>query len=169
VTYVPGLMQTGDYARELFEASLKRRTPEALEQAVRVRMIRQERLCTDEQPLELVAIVEEAVLHRPVGGSTVMRAQLEHIVDAAALDSVTFQVLPTDVGAHPGMGGAFTLLSFDGLGEPDMAYVEHPMGAVHIEKEDDVVRARLVFDHLRSVALSPAESVALVERMAAQL
>ncbi len=67
------------------------------------------------------------------------------------------------------MGGAFTVLGFEGLGEPDVGYVEHPMGSVHIEKEEDVARAKLVFDHLRSVALDPDESVALIERVAAQM
>ncbi len=140
-----------------------------LEREITVRMIRQKRLTSDEDPLELVAVVEEAALRRPVGGRSVMRAQLERLVAAASLDTVTFQVLPTAVGAHAGIGGAFTLLSFDGLGEPDMAYVEHPMGAVHLEKDEDVARARVVFDHLRSAALGPAESVALVEGVAAQL
>ncbi len=169
ITYVPGLLQTADYARELFRTALQRRTAETLDRIVTVRMIRQERLTSEEAPLELVAIVEESVLHRPVGGPAVMRAQLGHIVAAAALGSVTFQVLPTAVGAGPGLDGNFTLLSFDELGEPDMAYVEHAMGAVHLEKEDEVARGRLVFDHLRSAALSPADSVALVERVAAQL
>ena len=169
VMYVPGLLQTADYARTLFVASATRRTSETLDRDVTVRMIRQKRLSSTDDPLELVAIVDEAVLHRPVGGPTVMRAQLARLIEAAALDPVTFQVLPAGVGAHPGMDGAFTVLSFDGLGEPDMAYVEHPMGGVHIEKEEDVARARLVFDHLRSAALSPADSVALVERVLAQL
>jgi transcriptional regulator with XRE-family HTH domain len=169
LTYVPGLLQTEDYARTLFVASMVRRTNEVLRRDIAVRMIRQKRLTSAEDPLELVAIVEEAVLHRPVGGPSVMRAQLERLIAAAALDTVTFQVLPTAVGAHAGVEGAFTLLSFDGLGEPDMAYVEHPMGAVHLEKDEDVARARLVFDHLRSAALGPAESVALVEGVAAQL
>jgi transcriptional regulator with XRE-family HTH domain len=169
VMYVPGLLQTADYARTLFVASATRRTSETLDRDVTVRMIRQERLTSTDDPLELVAIVDEAVLHRPVGGPTVMRAQLARLVEAAALDTVTFQVLPAGIGAHPGLSGAFTVLSFDGLGEPDMAYVEHPMGAVHIEKEEDVARARLVFDQLRSLALSPADSLALVERVVAQL
>ena len=58
-----------------------------------------------------------------------MRAQLASLVEAAGLDTVTFQVLPTGVGAHPGMSAAFAVLSFDRLGEPDLVYVEHPMGA----------------------------------------
>jgi hypothetical protein len=166
---VPGLLQTADYAEALFEASARQRSTEALERAVAVRMIRQERLTDPEEPLELTALVEEAVLHRPVGGPAVMRAQLRYLVDAARLDTVSFQVVPSEVGAHAGLDGAFTILSFDGLGEPDMAYVEHPMGAVHIEKEQDVAGARLVFDRVRSAALSPADSVALVERVAAEM
>ena len=169
VNYVPGLLQTPDYARALFVGSMQRRTPAALDRDVTVRMIRQERLKSPAEPLALLAVVEESVLHRPVGGASVMRAQLAHLAAEAALSTVTFQVLPTGVGAHPGINGAFTILSFDGLGEPDLAYVEHPVGAVHIEKEEHVARARLVFDHLRSVALSPADSVALVEQVAAQL
>jgi hypothetical protein len=98
-----------------------------------------------------------------------MRAQLARLVEAAALDTVTVQVLPTDVGAHAGIDGAFTVLSFEGLGEPDMGYVEHPMGSTHVEKEEDVTQARLVFDHLRTVAYSPAESVSVIERVAAQM
>jgi hypothetical protein len=169
VTYVPGLLQTADYARALFTASWKRRSAEKLERDVLVRMIRQERLTDTEDPLELVAVVDEAVLLRPVGGPAVMRAQLRHLVEAAALDAVTLQVLPTSVGAHAALDGAFTVLHFDGLDEPDVAYVEHPMGAVHIEKAEDVAGARLAFDRVRSVALSPADSVAFVERVAAAM
>jgi len=169
VTYVPGLLQTEDYARALFEASLTPRTAETIERDVQVRMIRQRRLTSSTDPIQLFAVIDEPVLYRPVGGPAVMNAQLRHLVAAAAFDSVELQVLPTGIGAHPAMGGAFTILSFDGLGEPDMGYVEHPMGAVHVDKEEDVARARLVFDRLRSVALDPAESVALIERVAAQM
>jgi transcriptional regulator with XRE-family HTH domain len=168
-SFVPGLLQTADYARVLFETSLRPRSPETLKRDIKVRMIRQERLTSAERPLELVAVIEEAALHRVLGDRAAMRAQLAHLVEAAELDSVTLQVLPTDVGGHPGLDGAFTVLSFVGLGEPDMGYVEHPMGSMHIEKEEDVARARVVFDHLSSVALSPAESSALIEQVAAQM
>jgi transcriptional regulator with XRE-family HTH domain len=169
VTYVPGLLQTAAYARALFEASFRRRSAAIINRDVTVRMIRQERLNSPDRPVELLAVIDEPVLHRPVGGTAVMRAQLAHLVEAAALGTVTLQVLPTGIGAHPGIDGAFTVLSFEGLGEPDMGYVEHPMGSTHIEKGEDVKRARLVFDHLRTVAYSPAESVALIEQVAAQM
>ena len=168
LAYVPGLLQTAEYARALFRSGLPERLESQLENYVTVRLIRQERLTSAEQPLRLVAIVDESALHRPVGGPDVMCAQLVRLVDAAALDSVTLQVLPTRVGAHPSLDGAFALLSFDVLAVPDMVYVEHPLGAVHLEKEDDVARATLMFDHLRSEALSPADSVALIEQVAAQ-
>jgi transcriptional regulator with XRE-family HTH domain len=166
---LPGLLQTPDYARELFETSLRPRSRETLERDVTVRMIRQERLTSAEQPLELLTVIEEGILYRLLGGRAVMRAQLAHLIAAAEISTVTVQILPTDVGGHPGLDGAFTVLSFEGLREPEMGYVEHPMGSMHIEKEEDVARARVVFDHLSSVALSPAESTALIERVIAQM
>jgi transcriptional regulator with XRE-family HTH domain len=165
LAFVPGLLQTADYARALFTGSHHRRTETDLANEITVRMIRQERLTSVDHPLELVAIVEESVLHRPVGGAEVMHAQLAHLVAAAELATVTLQVLSTTVGAHAGLDGAFTVLSFDELGEPDLAYVEHVMGAVKLQKELEVARARLVFDRLRSDALSPADSAALLRRL----
>jgi uncharacterized protein DUF5753 len=69
-----------------------------------------------------------------------MCAQLVHVLEAAELDTVTVQVLPAGVRAHPSVTGAFIVLSFERLGEPDIGYVEHPMGSVHIEKAEDVAR-----------------------------
>lgn len=166
LTYVPGLLQTADYTRAVLRALPEK---EDVEAGVAVRAIRQQRLTSTEDRLELVAIVEEGVLHRPVGGPEVMRAQLAHLVEAAQWESVTFQVLPTSVGAHCAMSAVFIVLSFSDLHMGDMAYVEHPVGSVHIEKAADVARATLRFARLRSEALSPADSVALVRRVAEQI
>lgn len=168
LAYVPGLLQTADYARAVFRSGLRQRTDAEVANDVTVRMIRARHLTTDTAPLELVAIVDEAVLHRPVGGAAVHRAQLAHLVWATALPAVTLQVLPRTGGSYPGMSAVFTVLSFGDLGVADMVYVEHPMGAVHMEKAADVARATLTLDHLRSLALSPGDSVALIERVAAQ-
>lgn len=164
--YVPGLLQTADYARALFIAAPIRRTATEIANEVTVRMIRQKRLTSIDDPLELVALIDETVLHRPVGGAEVLRAQVRHLAQAAALDAVTVQVVPMGVGVHPGLASGFTILNFGDLGEPDMAYVEHSLGALMMDKEGDVARARLAFDRVRADALDPAESLALIRRTA---
>jgi transcriptional regulator with XRE-family HTH domain len=164
--YVPGLMQTADYARSLMRAVPMRRTDEELDNEVAARMYRQHRLTSAENPLELVAVVDEAALHRPVGGAEVMRLQLEHLAELAALDSVTLHVLPFAAGAHAALASEFNILHFGNLGEPDMAYVEHTLGALNLDKEGDVARAKLTFERVLSDALDPGESLAMVRRLA---
>lgn len=168
VGYVPGLLQVAEYSQALFHASPVRRTAADVEREVAVRTIRQRRLTSVDDELRLVAIVAEVVLHTPIGGPAVLRAQLDHLVMAAELDTVSLQVLPTAVGAHTAVASGFMVLSFGDLGEPDMAYVEHALGAVHLEKEEDVALARMKFDQLRSLALAPAESLGLIRRAAGE-
>jgi transcriptional regulator with XRE-family HTH domain len=163
-TYVPGLLQTAEYARALFVAAMVWDSGPALENAVRVRMIRQERLVDPDEPLHLEAIIDQAALDRPVGGPAVHQAQLEHLLRAAALPTVTLQVLPTAVGAHPALASPLTLLSFGDLGQPDIAHVEHTLGALTMDKKPDVERAKVYFDRLRAEAAGLADSVALVRQ-----
>jgi Domain of unknown function (DUF5753)/Helix-turn-helix domain len=166
LTYIPGLLQTEAYSRALFAAAPVRRTAQDINAAASVRVIRQERLTSDDEPIELVAIIDESALHRTIGGQDVLAAQLDHLLISARLPTVTLQVLPAALGAHGAIASGFTILSFGSLGEPDMAYVEHALGALNVEKEADVARARLLFDRLRSDALSPADSAALIEQVA---
>ncbi len=164
---VPGLLQIEPYARAVFEAAVQRLSAERIDRGVAARMHRQRRLTSVDDPLELVAIIDESVLHRQFGGPAVMAEQRAHLVQAARLPSVTLQVLPL-AGARPMMSSGFILLGFGDLGMPDMAYVEHALGAVHIDKAADVDLATLRFDRLRSLALSPDDSVALIERVTEQ-
>jgi transcriptional regulator with XRE-family HTH domain len=168
VAYVPGLLQTEDYMRTLFRNSPQRRTDTEIDRDAQARLSRQRRL-TEEPALELVAIVDESVLRRPVGGTEIMRAQLHYLVTQAALPSVSFQVLPFSLGVHSGMDGSFTVLAYGDPDEPEIAYIEHTASALHLDKEPEVHAFRLAFDRLRSEALSPHDSVALVERLAADL
>jgi transcriptional regulator with XRE-family HTH domain len=164
--YVPGLLQTAAYARALFVAAPIRRTDEQLTNIVTVRMLRQNRLRSADDPLELDAVIDESALRRPVGGPEVMRAQLHHLARAAAFDLVSIRVLPTDVGAHAALASSFTILHFGDLGEPDIAYVEHALGALILDKDADVARARLTFERVRKATLAAAESLALIRRLA---
>jgi transcriptional regulator with XRE-family HTH domain len=166
--YVPGLLQTEAYARAVFTIGIQPRSEADLDNLTAVRRIRQDRLNSADDPLELVAVVDEAVLRRRVGGQAVMRAQLAHLVEAAATDRVTLHVMPLSAGAYPGLSAPFTLLTFGGIDFGDMLYVEHPAGAVHISKADEVAVARLKFDRLRSLALAPDDSVALIRRVAGE-
>jgi hypothetical protein len=168
LAYMPGLLQVPEYSEALFRTAGRWRTTVEVERAVAMRTTRQKRLTATDDPLHLVAIIAEAALHIPVGGSAVLHAQLDHLVMAAELDTVTLQVLPTAVGAHAALASGFSVLSFGDLGEPDIAYVEHTMGAEYLDKESDVALARLKFDQLRSLALAPAESQELIRQIAGE-
>jgi hypothetical protein len=168
LAYVPGLLQTEDYMRTLFRNSRRRPTDTEINRDVEARLFRQRRL-TQEPALELVTIVDESALRRPVGGVEVMGAQLRHIVAQATLPSVCFQVLPFSLGVHAGLDGSFLVLGFGDPDEPEIAYVEHTASALHLDKETEVQACKLVFDRLRTEALSPSDSAALVERLAASL
>lgn len=167
--FVPGLLQVPEYSRALYDASAIERTDAERERAVEARMIRQERLRSDDDPLHLVAVLDEAVLRNPVAGRDVQLAQLDHIVIAAELPAVDVQVLSANRGADAALGSGFLILHFGELDEPDMAYVEHALGATHLETERDVARARLLFGRLQRMALAPAESLAFIERVASEL
>jgi transcriptional regulator with XRE-family HTH domain len=157
VQVVPGLLQTEAYAREILGA-LPPNEGFVIERRVEFRMKRQE-LLTDDQAPRLVVVLDEAVLRRRVGGQRVMDEQLERLIDAAALPNVTIQVLPFTVGAHPGMDGEFTILSYADPADPDVVYLE-TTGFQHFDESTDVTRRyNSIFDELRAAALNPAESI----------
>lgn len=159
-------MQTADYARALMQAVPISRTASEVETLVAARVHRQHRLTSTDNPLELVAVVEEGVLHRPVGGPDVLRAQLRHAAELAELDTVTLRVLPSAIGAHAALASGFTILHFGPIGEPDIAYVEHALGAVTLDKGSDVAQAKRNFESVASDALNPVESLALIRELA---
>ena len=165
--YVPGLLQTEDYTRALLTTGLVKWTKKQLANQIAARQIRQARL-VDADPIELTAIIDESALRKPIGSREIMRDQLRHVLDAAELDTVTVQVLPDEMGGHPGMDGAFTVLEFEDPEDPSLLYVEYPTGAIHIEKMEEVTDAKLLFAKLRLVALPPAESLAFIQRLGAQ-
>jgi transcriptional regulator with XRE-family HTH domain len=165
---VTGLLQTELYARAVMAAAMRAgSTQDEIGRQVAVRMERQKRLTAPDPPV-LWAVMNEAVLHRQVGGPQVMRDQLAHIAELAARPTVTVQVLPFAAGAHPAMLGSFTVMKFPGPADRDIVYLEAETGALYLEKPQDVARYSLMSDYLRAQALAPAESRALITRMAAQ-
>ena len=106
---VPGLLQTADYAREIFRNGPRELDPDDVERRVEVRLARQEILSSDDRP-RLWAVIDEAVIHRVVGSTSVMREQLRHLADSAQQGKTTIQVVPYRAGAHAGTIGAFLIL-----------------------------------------------------------
>jgi hypothetical protein len=164
--YVPGLLQTEDYMSIVFSSGRTKRSRKQVANEVAARQYRQRRLTDSEFPLHLHAIIDETVLRKPIGTPEVRKAQWRHLVKAVELDTVTLQVVPDERGIHAGMDGSFTMLEFADDEDPDLLYVAHVAGALHMEKPEELAVARLTFDSLCSTALSPDESVALIDELA---
>ncbi|RKR88121.1 helix-turn-helix protein [Micromonospora pisi] len=160
--FVPGLLQTEDYARAVIKGALPLASDDEVERRVEARMQRQATLTKDD-PIRLWAILDEAVLHRAVGGAEVMAKQLHALVESARLPHITLQVIPFKAGAHAGMPGSFVVMDFPDAADPDLVYIDSMAGDLFLEREPDVRRYSVIFEHLRAVALDPASSVQLVE------
>ncbi|MFV2083963.1 helix-turn-helix domain-containing protein [Micromonospora sp. LOL_021] len=162
---VPGLLQTSDYAQAMIRSARPDITDEEVAHRVHVRLKRQS-LLTQEDQIDVWAVLDEAVLSRPVGGDAVMRAQLHRLVEAADLPNVTLQVLPFEVGAHAGMDGTFTILDFPEPSDADVVYAENATGGLFLEKTEELRKYIFIFDHIRAAALTPEESVAMIAERA---
>ncbi|HZB28898.1 MAG TPA: helix-turn-helix transcriptional regulator [Streptosporangiaceae bacterium] len=161
---LPGLIQTADYARAIMRDGPAELSTDEIDARVLIRAARQELLTREQDPLRLVAVLDEAVLHRNVGGDAVMRDQLEQLLELAELPRVTIQVAPFDIGAHPGLSGPFTILQFPEPKDPDAAYSENIAGQLLLEEETDVERFQVAYQRLIAVAASPADSIAMIDR-----
>jgi transcriptional regulator with XRE-family HTH domain len=166
ITMVPGLLQTADYARAMFTSGQEPRRAEWIANQLEVRLTRQERLTDEEHPLEMDAVVHEVALRVPVGQPAVMRAQLRHLALINELPTVTLRVLPASTFSWEAAYGGFTILDFPAGVHPSIAQVTHALGEERQDKSAHVEPARLRFNHLRSLALEPDESVALIEQVA---
>lgn len=163
---LPGLLHTEAYARSVITAININAPTEEVDRLVSVRMARKARL-TEERPLRLWAVLDEALLHRKVGGSELMKEQLDHLVQMSALPNVTLQVVPNDVGAHAAMEGPFYILQFPELADSDVVYVEQGRSGLALESEEDVRAYTLRFGHLTATALIPEKSAAFIADVAA--
>ena len=164
-TSLAGCLQIEDYARAFLKAIEPPLDSATIELQVEARIRRQALLTKDEGP-RFHCILDEGALRRPVGGSAVMRAQLERIIDRASLDKVTFQLIPLGLGAHPGLESNFIILDFETPMVNDVVYVEGLVGNIYLEDSSDLERYKHIFSRLHSIALGPEESVSLVEQIA---
>jgi len=167
---VPGLLQVPDYALAVLRAirlDLKPQ-PEEIERRVELRMARQSILTQDDPPAVWM-VLDEATLRRPVGGPKVMHQQLQHLAEMGSVRNVTLQVLPYAAGEHPGLDGGFSIIGFPERADPDVVYIETTTSDLYLEEADAIDRYTLLFDHIRAVALSPAESTEFIASVAREL
>src|SRR5580658_4977639 len=165
---VPGLLQTEAYTRELSRNGPLELDRDEVERRVEVRMARQRILARDDRP-RLWAVIDEAVIHRQVGGPAVMREQLQHLIATADQGKTTIQVVPYRAGAHAGTAGPFVILDYAEVTDPAVVYVETLAGDIYLEERSDVDRYTLAFDRLVAAALHPDESVQWIEQVADSL
>jgi transcriptional regulator with XRE-family HTH domain len=159
---VPGLLQTEDYARAVLRIQ-PGTSEERLEELVRARMERQGVLKSEAPPF-LWCLIDEAVLHRCIGGPRIMYDQLVHLVEMSEQPQITVQVVPYSVGAHPGMSGQFVIAGFDDA--PSIVYLDTSVAGQIVETQGMVDQVTLVWEALRSEALPRVASRDLIARIA---
>jgi hypothetical protein len=164
-----GILQCRPYAEALFrghEADL----PDAeVQRRLDLRMRRQGALTRDESPLELVAVIDEAVLHRQIGGPVVLGQQLDHLLKAAEQPNITIRVLPYGVGVHPALHGSFTILEFPIERDPGVVYVEDRIGGRYRDDTEEIDEYAAVADRLLELALPESDSASMIREIREEL
>ncbi len=155
---VPGLLQTRQYAEALITGALPETALADVEKRVQVRLRRQERISAPENPLRLWTVMDESAVRRVVGNRSLMRDQLEHLVEQSQLPHVTVQVIPFDMGAHPGLNGQYAILEFPDAADSSVVYIEGVTSDLYLEKANDVQKYSVMYEHLRAQALNVDQS-----------
>ncbi|MFI6522097.1 helix-turn-helix domain-containing protein [Spirillospora sp. NPDC050679] len=164
VQFVPGLLQTEEYARAVVRLGHPDATDEEVERRVRVRTTRHERFTAPGAPT-LWAVLDEGVLRRPLGGAEVMRGQIEHLIAMAELPNVTLQVVPFGAGGHAAAGGPFTILRFAEPGLSDVVYLEQLTSALYLDKPTDIDTYMRTMNNLCITAARPDLTVRLLQEI----
>jgi transcriptional regulator with XRE-family HTH domain len=168
IQFVPGLLQTEDYARAVTLLGHGNAPAEEVERRVSLRMARKPLLKGPQAP-HLWVVIDEAVLRRPIGGPKVMRAQLEYLIECAAMPSVTLQVIPFQADGHSAAGGPFSILRFAEADLPDIVYLEQLTSAIYLDKRETVDHYMAVMERLCLDAFPAEHSTDAISTIAEQL
>ncbi len=164
VQFVPGLLQTEDYARAVTMLRHSADPPKEIEMRIGLRMARQQ-ILTRPEPPNLWVVLDEAVLRRPIGSRAVMRAQLKHMLELSERQNVTIQLIPFNAGGHAAAGGAFNILRFAEPDLPDVVYLEQLTSALYLDKPETVDNYLMVMERLCMEAVTPAGSADLIRKI----
>lgn len=162
---VPGLLQTRAYARAVIAGTIPHATAEQAATRLQVRMRRQDRLRAPGNPLRLWVVLDESALWRVVGSPEIMSEQLDRLTHLSAQPHITLQILPHEVGAHPGVSGQFSLLEFADATDVSVVYLERYTSDLYLEKRSDVRRYSDMYAHLQAQALSPDSTRSFIEEV----
>jgi hypothetical protein len=165
IQFVPGLFQTEDYARAVTRLGHQTAPEHEVERRVHLRRQRQDVLARAHPP-RVWAMLDEAVLRRPLGGTAVMRAQLRHLAEVARMPHVTLQVVPFARGGHAGASGSFSILRFADADLPDVVFIEQLTSAVYLDQRPDVEHYLEIVDQLSGEALPPGATTRFLEQVA---
>ena len=164
IQFVPGLLQTRDYARAIMLLGHAGEKPEEIERRVELRMQRQQVLKRPDPP-QLWAVIDEAVLRRPIGGVEVMKAQIEALVEAAKLPNIRLQIIPFHSGGHAAAGGSFAILRFPEPDLPDVVWVEHLTSSIYLDKREDVDLYAIAMERVCIDAEPPGHTPEILEKL----
>ncbi len=164
VQFIPGLLQTPDYVRAVTMLGFANAPTREIDRRVGLRLARQVVL-TRPDPPNIWAVLDEAVLRRPIGGPDVMRAQLRHLIEMTQRPNVTIQVMPFHAGGHAAAGGPFSILRFAEPDLPDVVYLEQLASALYLDKQETVDNYLMVMERLCIEAATPANSIKLLKSM----
>lgn len=164
IQFVPGLLQTPDYARAVTLLGHSGEPARDIDQRVALRMARQGVLDRPDPP-NVWAVLDEAVLRRPIGSPAIMRVQLEHLLTVARRPSVIIQIIPFRAGGHAAAGGAYNVLRFAEQDLPDVVFLEQLTSALYLDKPETVDSYLMVMERLCMEAATPAESVGVIEAL----
>jgi transcriptional regulator with XRE-family HTH domain len=167
VQFVPGLLQSEDYARAVTLLGHSDELPRDIERRVRLRMARQAVLDKPDPP-NVWAVVDEAVLRRPAGSPAVMHGQLKHLLDMAQRPNITIQVMPFQAGGHSAAGGPFSILRFAEPDLPDVVYLEQLTSALYLDKPEVVDSYLKVMERVCMEAATPADSLDAIAAILAE-
>ncbi|MFJ5611558.1 helix-turn-helix domain-containing protein [Streptomyces sp. NPDC093221] len=167
--FIPGLLQTEEYAHALLTAGDPQASAEDIDRRVALRLTRQQ-ILTRAQPPLLWAVMDETVLHWPVGGPKVMRAQIDHLLEIGELPNVRLQMMPFTNGPHPATrAGAFQLFRFEAAELPDVVYLGGLIGSTYLDKQDEVAAYREAMDRLAAQAAQEKKTKALLGALRKEL
>jgi transcriptional regulator with XRE-family HTH domain len=164
VQFVPGLLQTGDYARAVSLLGYPNATDREVERRVGLRLARQAVL-TRPTPPNVWAVLDEAVLRRPIGSVEIMKAQIRNLLEFSQKPNVTIQIVPFTAGGHAAAGGPFSILRFAEYDLPDVVYLEQLTSSLYLDKHEIVDSYLMVMDRLCVDAVTPTNSVKMMRTL----